>query len=166
MPREFARSPSPDQRQEYEMADRIDRTGGTCRSSDCYPFSGLFDIGRIGNSFEKLSLCALQNAWLDLDSDRAASPLDEDLLSWAYELSYQPGELLLLNDHVAGSRTGHGNALKARAISLPLLRPNYISTRVRRRPFNYVQYTSSESRTAGSVPSIISTSIRSDQFLA
>src|SRR5216683_3611044 len=62
------------------------------------------------------------------ESARAASPLDKDLSSWADELSYQPGEFLLLNDHVAGSPTGHGNALKARAISLPLLRPNYIST--------------------------------------
>src|SRR5216684_8261807 len=95
---------------------------------------------------------------LDLNSDRAPSPLAKDLLSWAYKLSYQAGEFLPLNDHVAGSPTGHGNASKARAISLPLLRPNYISTSVRRRPFNYVQYASSE----GSVPSIIFTSIRSD----
>src|SRR5216684_1845843 len=101
---------------------------------------------------------------LDLNSDRAASPLAKDLLSWAYELSYQAGELLLLNDHVAGSPTGYVNASKA--VSLPLLRPNYISTRVRRTPFNYVQYASSESRTAGSVPSMIFESIRSDQFLA
>jgi hypothetical protein len=61
--------------------------------------------------------------WLDLNSDRAASPLAKDLLSWAYELSYQAGEFLLLNDHVAGSPTGHGNASKAHAVSLPALTP-------------------------------------------
>src|SRR5713226_8800062 len=147
MPREFARLPSPDQRQEYEMADRIDRTGGTCRSSDCYPFSGLFDIGRIGNSFDS-----------------------------AYSHYRMPGSTLiqivqphhririycrgLTNSHIKresscferpcrGLADGAWKRLKSTRNLASALTPKLYLDGVRRRPFNYVQYTSSESRTAG-----------------
>jgi hypothetical protein len=73
---------------------------------------------------KKLRLFALQNAWLDLNSDRAASPLDKDLLSWAYELSYRAGEFLLLNGQCRGLADGHGNASKNTRSLASALTPN------------------------------------------